>query len=60
MGKKPILAILGKKPTFLHIVGLHIFPKFLFLVEVLSFLQRKDNIFARNENIRKICKQTIT
>ena len=41
-------------------VRLHIFPIFSFLAKMLSFLLRDDNIFARNENIRKICKQTIT
>ena len=41
-------------------VRLHIFPIFLFLAKMLSFLCRKDNIFARNENIGKICKRTIT
>ena len=41
-------------------VRLHIFPIFSFLAKMLSFLLRDDNIFARNENIGKICKQTIT
>ena len=41
-------------------VRMHIFPIFLFLAKMLSFLHSKDNIFARNENIGKICKRTIT
>ena len=32
-------------------VRLHIFPIFSFLAKMLSFLCRRDNIFARNENI---------
>ena len=42
------------------IVRLNIFTIFSFLAKMLSFLLRDDNIFARNENIRKICKRTIT
>ena len=42
------------------IVCLHIFPIFSFLAKMLSSLSRNDNIFARNENIGKICKRTIT
>ena len=41
-------------------VRLHIFSIFSFLAKMLSFLLRDDNIFARNENTGKICKQTIT
>ena len=36
------------------------FPIFSFLSKMLSILCRKDYIFARDENIRKICKRTIT
>ena len=35
-------------------------PIFSFPAKMLSSLSRNDNIFARNENIRKICKRTIT
>ena len=41
-------------------VCLHIFPIFSFLAKMLSSLSRYDNIFARNENIGKIYKRTIT
>ena len=41
-------------------VRLHIFPVFSFLSKMLSSLSRNDNIFARNENIGKICMRTIT
>ena len=41
-------------------VRLHIFPIFSFLAKMLSLLSRNDNIFARNENIWKICKWTTT
>ena len=41
-------------------VSLHILPIFSFLAKMLSFLCKQDNIFARNENIGKTCKQTIT
>ena len=41
-------------------IRLHVFPIFSFLAKILSFLLRDDNIFARNENIEKICKRTIT
>ena len=41
-------------------VRLHIFPILSFLAKMLSLLLRVDNIFARNENIGKICKRTIT
>ena len=36
------------------------FSIFSILGKMLSYLLRDDNIFARNENIGKICKQTIT
>ena len=42
------------------IVCLHIFTIFSFLAKMLSSLSRNDKNFARNENIRKICKRTIT
>ena len=41
-------------------VRMHIFQIFSFLAKMLSSLSRNDNIFARNENIGKICKRTIT
>ena len=41
-------------------VSLHIFPIFSFLAKMLSSLSRNDNVFARNENIGKICKLTVT
>ena len=41
-------------------VCLHIFPVFSFLAKILSSNSRNDNIFARNENIGKICKRTTT
>ena len=41
-------------------VCLHIFPIFSFLAKTLSFPSSNNNIFARNENIGKICKRTIT
>ena len=41
-------------------VRLHIVPIFSFLAKMLSFQLRDDSIFARNENIGKICKRTIT
>ena len=38
----------------------YFYPMFSFLAKILSFLLRNDNIFARNLNIGKICKRTIT
>ena len=38
----------------------YIFPIISFLAKFLSSLSRNDNIFARHENIGKICKWTIT
>ena len=41
-------------------VHLHIFPIFSFLTHMLSSLSINDNVFAKNENIGKTWKRTIT
>ena len=51
--------LMNKLKSVQVIVRLHIFLIFSFLANFLSFLLRDDNIFARNENIVKICKRTI-
>ena len=52
-GKNKELPAVGKSQRSLYDHIACIFPIFSFLAKTLSFLLRDDNIFARNENIKK-------